>query len=340
MKKFAAMLAALTIMCVVFLACSQGGDSPDNSVTEANLGNAEDFGADKSEQQQEKLQPDLPELDLNGETITFLVRSEQFNWYWCSHEIYAEEETGEPLNDAVYKRNRTVEARYNFEIKEYRSSNPSGDANRSAKAGDEAYDAFMLGPNETATMAQNGYLMNLYDVPYIDLEKPWWDQRAVSQLGIGGRLYCALGDINTQDNDALFVIFFNKKLIADHNMQNPYQFAKSGEWTLDKFNEMCKDISKDLNGDGTMDESDLYGQLTEYLGAYMFFVGGGGRITASNPQNYPELVINDPKSPALVDKILVNMGDRNLTLMANDYSGKYNNPWDDLTRPMFKNDQA
>jgi hypothetical protein len=50
--------------------------------------------------------------------------------------------------------------------------------------------------------------------------------------------------------------------------------------------------------------------------------------------------MNNERTSAIIDKILVNMGDRNLTLLANDYTSKYSNPWDDLTRPMFKNNQG
>ena len=341
MKYMKKLTAAIIILfsCAAFFACSKAGQTDKPGSTEIS-GNPGGDVSDEDEAKPQRLQPNLPDMDLNGETINFLVRGEQYNWYWCSREIYAGEENGEPLNDAVYRRNRHVEGKYNFEIKEYRSSNPYGDADKAAKAGDPIYDAFMLGPDEAARMAQNGYLQDLHKIPHLDLSRPWWDQRAVGQLNIGGRLYCAFGDINTQDNDALFVVFFNKKLIVDHNMDNPYPLVRNGEWTLDKFNQMCRDISKDTNGDGKMDENDLYGQLTEYLGAYMFFVGGGGRITSNNAENSPELVISGEKTTALVDKMLVSMGNREFTLMANDYFGKYKNPWDDLTRPMFKGNQA
>ena len=328
-------LCLIVVLAMAFnFSCSQGDDGKKDS--DSQVPEVSDVETSTSP----KLEPDLPESDFGGATINFLVRSENYNWYWCSREIYAEQENGEPLNDAVYKRNRYVEDKYSFEIKEYRSDNPAGDATKAVKAGDSAYGVFMLGLAEEAVLAQAGYLANLYDVPHINLSRPWWDQRAVAQLNIGGKLYYALGDINTQDNDAIFVPFFNKKLIADYSLENPYQLVKDGAWTLDKFNQMIIEISKDLNGDGVMGVEDLYGQLGEDLGAYMLFAGAGGAIAPNNAQNYPELAINTERTSAIIDKMLVNMGNRNLTLLANDYFGKYNNPWDDLTRPMFKNNQG
>ena len=337
------LVMAMVSVCLAFISCSDaqngGGDihaagSVDDSAENAG-GND-----DKNATAPSKLEPDLPDTDFGGGIINFLVRSENYHWYWCSREIYAEQETGEPLNDAVYRRNRHVEGKYNFEIKEYRSDAPFGDAQRAVKAGEAAYDVFMLGLHEGAVLAQNKYLADLYFVPHIDLARPWWDQRAVGQLNIGGRIYYALGDINTQDNDSIFVSFFNKKLIADYALDDPYRLVKNGEWTLDKFNQMITEISRDLDSDGVMNENDLYGQLGEELGAYIIFAGAGGRITVNNSENYPELAINTEKTSNIIDKMLINMGDRNLTLLANDYSGRYNNPWDELTRPMFKNNQG
>jgi hypothetical protein len=332
------------ILCATLFSCNNNSLNnsgvSDNADKVENSGDVGNIDETENETQPQKMPPDLPDSDFNGAIVNFLVRSEQYHWYWCSHEIYAEEETGEPLNDAVYKRNRYVEDKYNFEIKEYRSSDPYRDASKSAKAGEDTYDVFMVGLNEGATLAQSGYLLNLYSVPHINLSKPWWDQRAVNQLNIGGNLYYALGDINTQDNDSIFVPFFNKKLVADHQMESPYQLVKDGNWTIDRFNQMITDISADLNGDGAMDVDDLFGHLGENISAYMIFAGMGGRITTNNAENYPVLAMDKEKMSDVVDKMLINMGNRGLTLLANDYSGKYGNPWDDLTRPMFKNNQG
>jgi len=287
-----------------------------------------------------KLEPDLPEADFGGAVINFLVKGEQHHWYWCSKEIVAEAENGEPVNDTVYRRNRYLEDKYNFNITEYRSGSPESDAQKAIRADDPVYDVLMVGLSTGANFAQNGYLVNLYSIDNINLVQPWWDQKAVEQLVIGDKLFYALGDLNIMDNDATFATFFNKKLISDYAMDNPYELVRDNGWTLDKFNEMIIEISKDLNGDGVMDGEDLFGQLSEYYCAYALFVAAGGRITNNNSGNYPELAINTERTPAIIDKILINMGDRNVTLCADDYSGKYSNPWDELTRPMFKKNQG
>lgn len=346
MKKAVFILFPALFVCLCFLMISCGGsDGGDNGNLTDSADNPGDFGgidenAGDVPAKIVKLEPDLPEADFGGAVINFLVKGEAHHWYWCSKEIYAEQENGEPVNDAVYKRNRYLEGRYNFEITEYRSSNPQSDAQKAVRADDPVYDVFMIGLNTGAEFAQNGYLTNLNSVPNINLSQPWWDQRAVSELSFGDKLYYALGDINTMDNDATFATFFNKKLIADHAMANPYELVRGNEWTLDKFNEMIIEISRDINEDGAMDGNDLFGQLSEYYCSYALFVAAGGRITRNNPDNYPELAIGGEKTSSVIDKILVNMGNRGVTLCADDYTGTYVNPWDELTRPMFKSNQG
>ena len=182
MKKFAAII--VMILCVGLFACSRDNQT-DNPVNGGNSGDAEtpgNTGADEIEPQNQKLEPDLPETDLGGAVINFLVKGEDHHWYWSSKEIYAEEETGEPVNDAVYRRNRYIEAKYNFSVTEYRSGNPSGDAMQAVRAGDDEYDVFMLGLTDGANLAQGGYLVNLNSAPHINLTQPWWDQRAIKDL--------------------------------------------------------------------------------------------------------------------------------------------------------------
>ena len=46
------------------------------------------------------------------------------------------------------------------------------------------------------------------------------------------------------------VLFFNKKLIEEYDLDDPYALVKSGEWTLDRLFSMSSEMLLDLNGDG------------------------------------------------------------------------------------------
>jgi len=55
------------------------------------------------------------------------------------------------------------------------------------------------------------------------------------------------------------VIYFNKNMIRDYKLEDPYELVNSGNWTWDKLAEMSAAVAEDLNGDGKYDEDDQYG---------------------------------------------------------------------------------
>ena len=53
----------------------------------------------------------LPDADYEGKDYVILCRTEK------SHELWADAENGEPVNDAVFQRSKAVEEKYNIRIK-------------------------------------------------------------------------------------------------------------------------------------------------------------------------------------------------------------------------------
>jgi len=83
----------------------------------------------------------FPELNLNGETFTFMNPAKSTWGHYF--DIDFKEETGETLDDAVYARNRKAEEMFNFKINVYEESiDTIHDTFTSAiMAGDDTYDA-------------------------------------------------------------------------------------------------------------------------------------------------------------------------------------------------------
>ena len=65
-----------------------------------------------------RIYPDLPDTDFEGAECRILVSLPGAgDWEdWGSRDILAEEQNGEPINDAVYKRNLSVMDKYNVRI--------------------------------------------------------------------------------------------------------------------------------------------------------------------------------------------------------------------------------
>ncbi|MBO6052750.1 MAG: extracellular solute-binding protein [Clostridia bacterium] len=265
-KITAILLAILMIVPAMFTACSQSTENAANgdtgTATDAQTPNA--GGEEIAETEPERLYADVPESDFGGEDF-FILCSSNAEYGNVKDDFFAEELTGEAINDARFNRNATVGDKLNVNILTDPVSTGS-DVGKNAittdvKSGTGTYDLAFCCGYATSSLATNGYLYNIKNVPYIDLEKPWWDQVANKDLQILGQLFYTTGDISTADNDATYCIMFNKQLIKDYNLQNPYDLVGDDKWTMDNFISMAEQVHEDTNGNGQVDRDDLFGAM-------------------------------------------------------------------------------
>ena len=190
----------------------------------------------------------LPELDYNGETVTIYAASD------LPITEFDAEQTGDIVDDAVYKRNVTVEERLNVQLEyimtpglwanenEYKSA-----VRNSVNSGDAAYDIVAGYGVFISQLAAEQLFSDLTATQYLDFDKPWWSDSLLSDLAVGGRLYFASGDISTNLIGSAFAVLFNKQLAEDYSLGNLYQLVDDGSWTLDKLFSLTKDTYTDLN---------------------------------------------------------------------------------------------
>ncbi|MCL2813988.1 MAG: hypothetical protein FWD23_05250 [Oscillospiraceae bacterium] len=296
-------LIALILAPAVFWSCGESTKSEDNN-RETPSGQPQSEDEKEELTQAAEILPDLPEADFGGYEFTFLVRAiADAHWLpYNARDVYAEEETGDPINDAVYRRNRFVEGKYNCVIKEYRSANYSSDLQKTVKASDDTYSVYYAAIVDLAPATGNGLFHDLYSIPHLDLDAQWWDQNAVKSLSIGRRLFFAPSDLIIVDNDSTSTIVFNKKLIADHALDNPYELVHKNQWTLDKMIEMTRGVAQDINGDGVMDYTDKYGFCGYRDAAFSFLHAAGERIAKKDADDVPYFTLNTERFFTVLDR--------------------------------------
>ena len=325
------LLSALLILAVT--ACSSEPAAENNDTVSTETENVEAEVTETTAPAE--LLPNLPEMDFGGAAVNFLVRGEQAHPTNFSHEIFAEAEIGEPINDAVFIRNKFVEELYNVVITETSTDDSIDFITQSVMSGDGAYDVVMVRPNRVITLAQGGYLQNLKEVPYIDLSQPWWDKNAVESLAIMDKLYFVTGDINIMDNNAIWITMFNKNLFDNLGVEYPYELVNSGEWTLDKLIEYALLGGADLNGDGIYDEFDRYGLIFACENTFPLVTASGFRLTEMTKDS----VTLNPDIDGIhsvLDKIVSIVSNKAVTLLCEDYTSKYSNAWSEVMRAGFR----
>lgn len=291
--KAAAVLLALLTVAPTMSACSSGADTAKTSDTTASVTAA---ATDAVSEEDTRIYPDLPEENYNGYTFNVL-HWDRSDWPTrACVDIYAETETGDTINDAVYRRNMAVMEKYDFEITLQKEQ--PGDlttlAKKNVQTGSDAYDLIIQRCIEGAAIIQENYYLPLNEVPNIDLDQPWYDQNARETLEIKGKLFIAASDLTIEDKNATAAIAFNKQMAADNNLEDMYRLVNDGKWTIEKMEAMYKGVARDLDGNSEMNEEDLYGFLGGKDVGMSLFLGSGAHFMGVDNDGYViPTMIND-----------------------------------------------
>jgi len=334
------LLALLLAAALVFAACAAKEEAKGPA---DDVGKAEQSGEGGAEPTTEREYPDLEPRDFGGHEFVFLSRTiKSPDWAeWDHRDLFAEEVNGDVINDAVFNRNKKIEEKYNITIKETTVENPQvvNLTQKAVKAGDDTYDVVVPHIKEVAPLAQGGNLYDLFDIPNLDLKKPWWTQGCVKDLSIIGKLFVIQGDLLIMDNDSMEAMIFNKAVLKDHEMETPYDIVKRGDWTFDKLMEMGRKVSKDLNGDSKMYiKDDMFGYILQGDTAASFIVSGGEKIVSKDADDRPVITFGSERCYRITDKLSEMLSDTDNSVNLHSFEGKF--PIYDEQVKMFSENRA
>lgn len=284
------------------------------------------------------LYPSPPVKDFGG--YVFRIYSDQ-NKVFNQTEYFAEEQTGDLINDVIYLRNRTIEDRYNIDITFTEDSNIVNTVKSCVMAGDDFADIFSV--NSTAdyfTFGRQRYLYDLNKLSSLDLDQPWYDQRIRTDYAVYGKLFFINGDFTIREDLREMSVTYNKKLYEENNFENPYDLVINGLWTFARMAEMAKVVTKDLNGDGKLDRHDQWGLMTEVIAGWYLYLASGNKTIKFDGTNY-YVDIGSERMFDIFDKILPFLGDKSMCICMDDGSVQTDlgSVWLEATR-MYVNNQA
>ena len=308
MKKILALLLAVLMLGALLAGCAEsGGDEQSESTTPAG---EETNVLDLLE---------VPDKKYDGKEFMFLTRDAA---EWTTVDIYSEELTSDPINDAVYRRNDAIQTKYDVVILETQTMTAAADLEKDIKGGSGEYQAIVQKLGDCALISTKGYLQNLREVPHMDLDKTWWDQKALEGLSIGNKVYFATGDLLTSDNDGTFIIMFNKSIAEDNGLEDIYELVNNKQWTFQKMYDMSTIAVKDLNGNGKMEhDADVLGTATTSNSGYCMMYAAGIVITAKNENDVPEYVLDTERAVDAIPLSYQIIGDKNMALNMNSAGG-------------------
>ena len=253
---------------------------------------------------------DLPEdLNFEGTEVNIISRYKEG---WTNAEIAVEGLKGEPVNDAVFERNRAVEARLGIKINSIEDNTDSHDAvvqkvATAVRGGLKDYDIMAAPAYTTLSETLNGTFMNLRgsECMYLDLEREWWIQGFNEAIRYDGAQYAALGSMVLSMYRFGFVTVFNKAMFTNASQPFLYDYVKNGTWTLDKQAQLAPLFYKD-DGNNKQDlTGDTYGFVSSsYTNIDAYWSACQLKIIDQNADNEYEFVFDTARTFDVADKLI------------------------------------
>ncbi len=308
MKKriFAILLAAMLTAPMLF---SCAGETADETTAD-NTGAG---GENATVEAETEPGWQYPDVDYQGGEYRMLNFDQLWNMYI---HMDSAELTGEPLNDAVYNRNRAIEDELNCVIIEKElecdSANTvtllTDEAKTSIMAGSDDYDVMFLPIQRDISLVTEGYLLDLMEIPQLQLNETWWDQDVIDATTLDGKLYFATGAINLMAYDSMWCLFFNENMMEDRSMEKPYDLVREGKWTLDALTEYCVAVAN-LNDDASFtwnkDGSCIWGISSHQNSPEKFYFSTGVRCAEVEPDGNIVFSLESEHFYNVIDKLAI-----------------------------------
>lgn len=153
----------------------------------------------------------LPDKKLDGFQLRFYNYNSEY-FVWAENQLDAESESGDTLNDTIYKRNRNIEDRFDAKIIETTVRDTKSDIVNIILSGEDLYDVVMMYDLHTAELYANDMILSWNDVPYISFEKAYWNPGANSVFSINGEQFASVGDFSMSMRSRNYFLIMNKDI--------------------------------------------------------------------------------------------------------------------------------
>ncbi len=270
MKKILALALALLMLLPAMIACKKDPNPPAAGTTDPAATTAPDETLDPNDRKNAK--DNLPaDFNMNGQTVGVLTRHSYRKIDWDG----GDSADSDVLAQAVFNRTAAVEARLGltFELTDmdlgYDDYGLAIEEN--VMAGDDTWQIILAAGNASIRLGNDHLFQDVSNLKYLDFDQPWWANNIMDNMSIDGESIRYLaGDAIMNTYFWANVAYFNKR-IYEENFGNPddlYQKAINKDWTYDDLHEMVEAAANDVDGDGLMDDGDVFGMFCDNSGLY------------------------------------------------------------------------
>lgn len=263
-KQLLALFLALIMIMTALVSCN--GESKDTETTPPSVEDT-DAPASDSEPAETEIMDDLGDVNFANVTnpiVTFFVRT------GYESEVWVEELTDDPVNDASYWRTQAVQERLGVTVNQINQSGAysareewNATLRNAVQTETHDFDAAMFYAATASPLAIEGCYLNLLDQDMLSLQKPWWNQSITKEATVYGSLFFASGSIALSQLKVANVLFYNKDIYDEHfsssGRKDIYQVVRDGEWTIDYLHDLTASVWIDADSNGEPSSGDTVG---------------------------------------------------------------------------------
>ena len=218
-------LAAIMMQSTLLVSCSS--DTGDETTKAGTESSETETSAETETETEAETEPeetyDLGAMEFN------MCSPDPAAMTWANPIMDAVEITGEPLNDAIYERNRGLEKKLNIVIKETYTDDIWGpNLLRSiVTASDQSYDIVTMLDRFSLSALSEKLIVSYQELPNIDLTKNYWSGNMLKDSSIGGVNYFAFGDFSLYAMDNISTLLFNQNVASQNGINDLYDLVES-----------------------------------------------------------------------------------------------------------------
>ena len=179
---------------------------------------------------------------------------------------YTSEDTGESeYAKATESYRKEIMEKYNFKINResaYSYTDQQETYVNGVMSNSPSCQLFYLYQEMVSAPLMKGLMYDLKTLPEFDFTEEKWNQTVVELMSIGNGIWGM-----SPENEPRGGVFFNKRMLKEAGISEdePYDLQKDGKWTWSKFEEYCKKLTVDADGDGKTDQYALASFSKYYL---------------------------------------------------------------------------
>ena len=270
-------LAAAILCCILALAACKNNTTPTTTNPPDTTSETKDSTTEPEKPIGEYKRPGFEEVDFDGKVFTIAVPVGKGDG-WDNYDIAPDDENSpDPLDQAILKRNKTIEELYNCKIVQKSSANPIGELESDFATGENTID--MVADRYTLPAFSDGNFYNVNNLN-LDLTNDWFDQGFVRDMTIDGKLYALCGEFSIESLDATWAMFVNLDIFENSERikdVNIFDLVRNYKWTLDKMLELCRYAKVNVGSDKmTLDDpEDIFGLISSSDQIIGLYIGGG-----------------------------------------------------------------